>query len=37
MKQRWSELAGTGPETADERQKLNDAIENLRRLRAGTR
>lgn len=36
MKQRWSELAGTGPEAAEERQKLNDALENLRRLRAGT-
>jgi ActR/RegA family two-component response regulator len=37
MKQRWSELAGTGLETAEERQKLNDALENLHRLRAGAR
>ncbi len=36
MKQRWSELAGTGPEAAEERQKLNDALEILHRLRAGT-
>jgi len=36
MKQRWSELAGTGPEAAQERQKVNDALENLGRLRAGT-
>jgi ActR/RegA family two-component response regulator len=35
MKQRWSELAGTGPEAAAERQKVNDALENLGRLRAG--
>jgi len=37
MKQRWSELAGTGPEAAEEREKLNDALESLRRLRADTR
>ena len=37
MKQRWSELAGTGPEAAEERQKLNDALEHLHRLRAGVR
>ena len=36
MKQRWSELAVTGPEAAEERQRLNDAIENLRRLREGS-
>jgi ActR/RegA family two-component response regulator len=35
MKQRWSELAVAGPEAAEERQRLNDAIENLRRLRTG--
>jgi len=33
MKQRWSELAG--PEAAEERQRLSDAIKNLRGLRAG--
>jgi ActR/RegA family two-component response regulator len=35
MKQRWSELTLTGPEAAEERQRLNNAIENLRRLTAG--
>lgn len=34
MKRRWSELAVTGPEAAEERQRLSDAIENLRALRA---
>jgi ActR/RegA family two-component response regulator len=33
MKQRWNELAVTGPEAAEERQRLSDAIENLRALR----
>ena|SRR5271166_3943355 len=33
MKQRWSEIAVTGPEDAAERQRLHDAIENLRALR----
>ena len=37
MKQRWSELAGTGPEAAEERQKVNDALKHLARLRAGDR
>jgi hypothetical protein len=32
MKQRWSELVH-GPESAEERHRLNDAIENLRALR----
>jgi hypothetical protein len=36
MKQRWTQLAVTGPEAAEERQRLSDAIENLRRLRAGS-
>jgi len=35
MKERWSELAVTGPEAAEERQRLTDALENLRSLRAG--
>jgi ActR/RegA family two-component response regulator len=35
MKQRWSELAGTGPEAAEERQRVNDALENLGRLKTG--
>jgi ActR/RegA family two-component response regulator len=35
MKQRWSELAVTGPEAEEERKRLKDAIENLRRLKAG--
>jgi CheY-like chemotaxis protein len=35
MKQRWSELAVTGPEDAAERQRLRDAIENLLALRTG--
>jgi hypothetical protein len=34
MKQRWSELAGTGTEAAAERQKVSDALESLGRLRA---
>ncbi len=37
MKQRSSELAATGPDAAEERQRLSDAIENLRGLRADTR
>ncbi len=36
MKQRWNELAVTAPEAAEERQRLNDALENLRRLRVGS-
>jgi ActR/RegA family two-component response regulator len=36
MKERWSELAVSGLEVAEERQRLNDAIENLGRLTAGT-
>jgi ActR/RegA family two-component response regulator len=35
IKQRWSELAGTGPEAAEERQNVNDALESLGRLKAG--
>lgn len=34
MKRRWSEIAASGPEAAEERQRLSDAIENLRALRA---
>jgi ActR/RegA family two-component response regulator len=36
MKKRWSELAVTGPEAAEERQRLIDAVEHLGRLRAST-
>jgi ActR/RegA family two-component response regulator len=36
MKRRWSELAVTGPEAAEERHRLIDAVENLARLKAGT-
>ncbi len=36
MKQRWSEIAVTGPEDAAERQRLRDAIENLLALRTGS-
>jgi acyl-CoA-binding protein len=35
MKQRWSELAVSGPEAAEERLKLIDALKNLARLRSG--
>jgi ActR/RegA family two-component response regulator len=37
MKQRWNELAVTGSEAAEERQRLIDAVENLGRLKAGAR
>jgi len=37
MKQRWRELAVAGPESAEERQRLNDALENLRGLRGASR
>jgi ActR/RegA family two-component response regulator len=35
MKQRSSGLGASGPEAAEERQRLSDALENLRQLRAG--
>jgi ActR/RegA family two-component response regulator len=34
MRERWSEVAVIGPEAAEERQRLSDAMENLRALRA---
>jgi len=37
MKQRWTELAITGPEDTAERQRLHDALENLRALKPGSR
>jgi CheY-like chemotaxis protein len=36
MKQRWNELVTAGPEAAEERQRLKDAIDNMRGLRAGS-
>jgi ActR/RegA family two-component response regulator len=36
MKQRWNELPATGPQAAEERQRLSDALANLSRLRAST-
>lgn len=35
MKQRWIELAAANPAAGEERQRLHDAIENLRTLTAG--
>ena len=37
MKQRWRELAATGPESAEERQRLTDALASLRELRGASR
>ncbi len=35
IKQRWTGLAVPGPESAEERQRLSDAIDHLRALRSG--
>jgi len=37
MRQRWGELAVTGPEFEEERQRLIDALENLRGLKGASR